>query len=171
MNNKLLTFPHFSKFISLFFHKLNEKTKENEERMKRLGILTGLFVILMFAGCKEKAEDLKDSRINLNGKWVLVASCADGGPTPTAWLEITDSNTIRSCMQQGGTGTYTTLKGTIRPADNYGNYKIDWSNGYQQNASYPVGILKLLSLIDPSSQSAQCYTQNPSYPPNPQCQF
>ncbi|WP_125226290.1 hypothetical protein [Leptospira neocaledonica] len=138
--------------------------------MKRLGILTVLFVILMFAGCKEKTEDLKDSRINLDGKWVLVFSCADGGPNATAWLEI-QSNTIRSCTQQGGTGAYTTLKGTIIPSDNYGNYKIDWSNGYIQNASYPVGILKLLSLIDPSTQNTQCYTKNPSYPPNSQCQF
>lgn len=138
--------------------------------MKHIGLLIGLFSILMSAGCKEKAEDLKDSRVNLNGKWVLVGSCVDGGPTPTAWLEI-DSNTIRSCMKQPGTGTYTNLKGTIRPADTYGNYKIDWSNGYQQNASYPVGILKLLSLIDPKTQNTQCYTQNPNYPPDPQCQF
>lgn len=138
--------------------------------MKRLGILSALFVILMFAGCKEKTEDLKDSRINLNGKWVLVYSCVDGGPNTIAWLEI-DSLTIRSCTKQPGTETYTTLKGTIRPADTYGNYKIDWSNGYNQNASYPVGVLKLLSLIDPATQSTQCYTTNPGVSPNPQCQF
>ncbi|PJZ27500.1 hypothetical protein CH352_16985 [Leptospira hartskeerlii] len=137
--------------------------------MKRLGILAAIFTILMLAGCKEKAGDLKDSRINLDGKWVQVANCAEGGPNPVAWLEI-ESNNIRSCVQQPG-GTYNTFKGTIRPSDTYGNYKIDWSNGYQQNASYPVGVLKLLSLIDPSIQSTQCYTQNPSYPPNSQCQF
>ncbi|AOP34871.1 hypothetical protein A0128_14055 [Leptospira tipperaryensis] len=72
---------------------------------------------------------------------------------------------MRSCSENGG--AYSTLKGTLVKSSIEGNYRIDWENSYNQNAQYPVGVLKLLSLE--SQSGSDCYTQNPQFPPPGAC--
>lgn len=127
--------------------------------MKKIALLVSIALAIFLAQCKESNNDLKDTRRQLDGTWVMVGSCMDGGPTPNAWLEISGIN-VRSCQQNSG--TYTTLKGLLVKGATEGNYRIDWENSYHQNAQYPVGVLKLLSLE--SQPNPTCYTQNPQYP-------
>ncbi|MBM9502414.1 hypothetical protein JWG44_19360 [Leptospira sp. 201903071] len=112
--------------------------------------------------CKEPNTDL--SRRQLDGDWVLVGGCVDGGPTPTSWLEISGIQ-VRSCTENSG--TFKTLKGTLVKTSVEGSYRIDWENSYIQNASDPVGLLKLLSLK--SQAGSVCYTQNAQYSPPAGC--
>lgn len=121
--------------------------------MKKALTLAGLLALSWLGSCAASPDEAKETRSLLDGNWVRVANCANPIPV-SGWLMI-ESKTVRSCNQQGQ--GYQTDKGTIIPTSNEGNYRITWSNGYNQTAEYPVQQWQLLSLD--STGGPTCYAR------------